>query len=295
MKLLVTGGTGFIGSTLCQTLAQHGHDLLVVSRSPHPPQPNRRVISWDDVERQGMLGEMDGVVHLAGESIAGKPWTPKQKALIRDSRVQTTRRLVRTMAASVKKPAVLVSASAVGYYGPRGEEPLTESDPPGEGFLAQVCREWEGEAQQAEGLGIRVVRLRLGIVLAPAGGALAKMAPPFRAFVGGPLGSGRQWMSWIHREDVIGLIEWSLTHPDCAGAINATAPNPVTMREFCRALGQALRRPSWAPVPAPVLRLLLGEMAQMLLTGQRVIPQGARRAGYAFRYPDLADALAVCV
>ena len=295
MKLLVTGGTGFIGSTLCQTLAQRGHGLLMVSRSPQPPRSNRRAVSWDDLERRDMLTALDGVVHLAGESIAAKPWTPAQKALIRDSRIQTTRRLVRALAALVKKPSVFVSASAVGYYGPRGEEPLTEADPPGTGFLAEVSQAWEGEARQAEAFGIRVVRLRLGVVLAPGGGALAKMVPPFRAFLGGPLGSGRQWMSWIHRDDVIGLIEWSLTHPDCVGAVNATAPGPVTMREFCRALGRALRRPSWAPVPAPVLRLLLGEMAEMLLTGQRVMPQVAQRSGYAFRYPDLSAALTACV
>jgi uncharacterized protein (TIGR01777 family) len=196
------------------------------------------------------------------------------------------------MAAADKKPPVLISASATGYYGPRGDEPLTETAAPGGDFLAQVCQAWEAQAQQAEALSVRVVRLRIGVVLASGGGVLGKMVPPFRWWVGGPLGSGRQWTSWIHRDDVMGLVEWGLTHETCSGAINATAPNPVTMRELCRALGRALHRPSWAPVPAPVLRLMLGEMSQMLLTGQRVIPDAARRSGYSFRYSDIDSALA---
>ena len=297
MNLVVTGGTGFIGTTLCQTLAQRGHDLLLVTRAAaaQPARRRLRYVSWDEVERHMVLNDIHGIVHLAGAPLVGARWTARQKAQIQDSRVLTARRLVRAMTATMKKPSVFISASAVGYYGPRDDEPLTESAPSGEGFLAEVCRAWEAEAQQAEAFDVRVVRLRMGVVLAPGGGVLAKMVPPFRAFVGGPLGSGRQWMSWIHRDDVIGLIEWALTHANCTGAMNATAPNPVTMREFCREVGRALHRPSWAPVPAFALRLLLGEMADMVLTGQRVVPEAAQRAGYAFRYPDLAPALAACL
>jgi uncharacterized protein (TIGR01777 family) len=297
MKFVITGGGGFIGNALCRSLLQQGHELVLPTRSPpqHPPPSHVRCCAWDSDVWRSALGEADGVVNLAGESITGKRWSPAQKRAITDSRVAITKRLVDAMALLSRPPAVLVNASAVGYYGPRGDETLTEADPPGTGFLAELCQAWEGEARRAERLGVRVVRLRTGIVLAPDGGALAKMVPPFEFFLGGPLGSGRQWLSWIHRDDMIGLIEWVLSRADCSGAVNATAPEPATMREFCRQLGQALHRPSWAPVPAPALRLLLGEMAEMLLTGQRVMPQAALRSGYAFRFPTLPAALAACV
>ena len=297
MKLLVTGGTGFIGAPLCRTLAQHGHELLVLTRRPNaqPAQERVRFLPWETGEWQRAMGGAAGVINLAGESIASGRWTPTHKRLIWESRVQATRALVDAMAAQEQKPAVLVNASAIGYYGARGDEELVEVDPPGSGFLAELCQAWEAEAQRAEGLGVRVVRLRIGLVLGPGGGALAKMAPPFRLFAGGPLGSGRQWLSWIHRDDVIGLIEWALMRPDVAGALNATAPQPATMRELCAALGRVLRRPSWAPAPAFALRLLLGEMADLLLTGQRVIPSAALRLGYTFQSPELAAALKACL
>ena len=241
------------------------------------------------------MAEVDGVVNLAGEPIVGKRWTPHQKALMRESRPQMTRRLVSAIEASSHRPAVLVSASAVGYYGPRGDEELSEEAPPGRGFLAELSQAWEAEARAAERSGVRVVQLRIGVALEAGGGALAKMVSPFRVFLGGPLGSGRQWMSWIHVNDVIGLIEWALTRSDISGAVNATAPHPVTMREFCATLARVLRRPSWAPVPAVLLRLLLGEMAEVLLTGQRVIPTVALRSGFAFRFPELAPALDACL
>ena len=294
MKLLIAGGTGFIGGALCRALVQHGHELIVLSR-----QPERRashggitILPWETSAWQQKAVGCDGIINLAGESLAEKRWIPQQKRLIRDSRLEVTRRLVSAMAERPAKPAVLINASAVGYYGARGDEPLTEAEPPGHGFLAELCQAWEAEARRAEALGVRVVRLRIGLVLGPGGGALAKMVPPFRLFVGGPLGSGRQWVSWIHRDDVIGLIEWALKTPAVTGAVNATAPSPVTMRELCRSLGQALHRPSWAPVPAVVLRVLLGEMADLLLTGQRVLPAVANQLGYRFRYPELAGALA---
>jgi hypothetical protein len=295
MKLLITGGTGFIGGALCRALLQHGHELTLPTRSPQPPPSSRvRYCAWDSDVWRAALGEAEGVINLAGEPIAGKRWTAPQKRAIRESRLATTKRLVDAMASLPRRPAVLVSASAVGYYGARGDEPLTEADPPGAGFLAELAQAWEQEAQRAQRLGVRVACLRTGVVLAPGGGALAKMVPPFRFFLGGPLGSGRQWLSWIHRDDLIRLIEWTLSRSDIAGAVNATAPEPVTMAAFCRELGRVLKRPSWAPVPAPVLRLLLGEMADMLLTGQRVVPQAALRAGYPFRFPALAEALRSC-
>lgn len=303
MKLLVTGGTGFIGAPLCRALLHQGHELFVVTRTPEArtPQPRLQYVAWraspsnSQVSTwQQVIANMDGVIHLAGASIAAG-WSPPQKRLIQESRVQTTRRLVEAMAERPQRPAVLITASAVGYYGPRGDEEVSEMESPGRGFLAETCQLWEGEAQRAEALGVRVVRLRLGLVLGPEGGALAKMAPPFRAWLGGPLGDGRQWVSWIHREDAIGLMIWALEQTHLSGAVNATAPNPVTMREFCLKLAAVLRRPSWLPVPGVALHLLLGEMADLLLTGQRVIPRAALQRGYRFRFPELRHALESCL
>lgn len=309
----MTGGTGFIGRALIPRLRAHGHELTLLSRRPNQAAPSPRlsdagaasgsataghppaVVGWDSGwERE--LVSFDGIINLAGEPIAGGRWTAARKQAIRDSRIGTTRRLVQALAAAAPpRPSVLVNASAIGYYGPRGDEPLDESAPPGTGFLAETCRAWEDEARRARSLGVRVAWLRFGLVLGRDGGALAKMVPPFRAFIGGPLGSGRQWVSWIHRDDVAALIEWALAAEAAGGPVNATAPKPATMRDFCAALGRALRRPSWAPVPAPVLRLLLGEMADMLLTGQRVLPQVPLRHGFTFFYPHLDQALAACV
>ncbi len=297
MRIIVTGGTGFIGASLCRRLTADGHELLVLTRRPRVSnqQPAIRHLLWDAPEWAREMAQADGVINLAGEPLVAKRWTPEQKRMIQDSRVLSTRRLVQTMAANLQRPRVLINASAIGYYGPHDDEELTETAPAGQGFLADLCQRWEHEAQQAAPLGVRVVQLRIGIVLSADGGALSKMAPPFRWFLGGPLGSGRQWMSWIHRDDVLGLIAWALSHSDIAGPVNATAPQAVRMREFCQGLGRALRRPSWAPVPGPVLRALLGEMADVLLTGQRVIPQAALRAGYAFQYPELGGALTACL
>ena len=297
MKLLIAGGTGFIGASLCQRLVQRGHELVVLIRQPsrQSAQPGVQLLSWETGEWQRALGSMHGLINLAGESVAAKRWTPRQKTLIRNSRIQTTQRLVTAVAQLPRRPAVLINASAVGYYGARGDEELVESDSPGGGFLAQLCQAWEYEAQRAEALGVRVARLRIGMVLGRDGGALSKMVPPFRLCLGGPLGSGRQQVSWIHRDDVVGLIEWILERPDVAGAVNATAPQPVTMREFCATLGRVLKRPSWAPVPALALRLLLGEMAELLLSGQRVMPSIALRGGYTFSHPTLRPALEACL
>jgi uncharacterized protein len=244
---------------------------------------------------ESTLAAADGVVNLAGEPMANKRWTIKQKHQLRLSRIDTTVSLVRAIAKAKQKPKFLLNASAVGYYGPRGDETIAEEAPAGTDFLAVLCRDWENEAMKAEKLGVRVIRLRTGIVLGAGGGALAKMAPPFKFFVGGPLGSGKQWVSWIHLEDEVGLIVHLIEHPQASGAVNATAPNPVTMKEFCRTLGQVMGRPSWAPVPAFALRLVLGEMAGMLLTGQRAIPAAAEKFGYRFRYSNLPEALRVCM
>jgi len=295
MNLVIAGGTGFIGSALCDKLAQQGHTLTVLTRSPPPAATsNKKWITWNP-ESGGAWEQVvegaDGVINLAGEPIAGKRWTQTQKEKIRSSRINATRALVRAISKAKQKPKILLNGSAIGYYGPHGDEMLTEDSPPGKDFLSRVCIEWEEEAKKAESDSLRVIRLRTGVVLGKGGGALAKMVPPFKLFAGGPLGSGKQWMSWIHIEDEGGLIQFLLENQDARGAFNATAPNPVTMKEFCKTLGTVLHRPSWAPVPAFALRLLLGEMAEMLLTGQRVLPEKAQKMRYAFKYPNLLNAL----
>lgn len=300
MKLVIAGGTGFIGSALCDRLAQRGHSLTLLTRSPSPAATDarRKRMTWNPPApgawEQAIEGA-DGVINLAGEPIAAKRWTDRQKEKIRRSRIDATQALVAAVAKARERPRFLLNGSAVGYYGPRGDETLTEDAGPGGDFLARVCRDWEAEAVKAEASGLRVIRLRTGIVLGKGGGALAKMVPPFKLFIGGPLGSGRQWMSWIHLEDEVELIAALVAHDSARGAVNATAPDPATMKDFCRTLGRALHRPSWAPVPAFALRMLLGEMADMLLTGQRVLPAAAQKLGYTFRYPTLDEALTACM
>ena len=281
MKILVTGGSGLVGKALCARLGPE-HSVVALGRSNTPRTP---------AEWAAAVSGCDAVVNLAGESIAGGRWTDERKKKIRDSRIDVTRGLVGGIAAAAQRPRVLVSTSAIGYYGARGDEVLDETAPPGDDFLARVCVEWEREAQAAAGLGVRVVCLRFGVVLARTGGALERMAAPFKAFLGGPVGSGEQWISWIHLDDLVRLIEHALHEAGVSGAINATAPEPKTNREFSRTLGAALSRPSWAPVPAFVLRLALGEMAEMLLNGQRVVPAAADAHGFQFQYPTLEAAL----
>ncbi|NOZ69543.1 MAG: TIGR01777 family protein, partial [Deferribacteres bacterium] len=233
----------------------------------------------------------DAVVNLAGEPVAPGRWTSERKKRILSSRINTTRALVQSMQQAQKRPRVLVSASAVGYYGPHNDEYVTEETPPGSDFLADVCVKWEAEAFRAEALNIRVVTVRLGAVLGADGGALPRMVLPFKLFLGGPIGSGRQWFSWIHIDDVAGIIRFALENNAVSGPVNATAPTPVTNRDFSSALGRALHRPSCLPVPAFMVRLIFGEMGEMLLTGQRVLPDKALKAGYRFKYADLDDAL----
>jgi uncharacterized protein (TIGR01777 family) len=231
------------------------------------------------------------VINLAGEPIPAKRWTAAQKEKIRSSRINTTRALVVAMGKAKKKPSLLISSSAIGYYGPRGDEAVVEESEPGNDFVSQVCVQWEEEAQNAESFGVRVVCLRTGIVIGKGGGALAKMVLPFKLFAGGPIGSGRQWVSWIQLEDEVGLIVHLLQKEEASGAVNATAPVPVTMKVLCQTLGKVLHRPCWAPVPAFALRVLMGEMADVVVTGQRVLPAKAQQLGYTFKYPDLTEAL----
>jgi len=296
LRVVVTGGTGFIGGALCQALRGAGHEVTVVSRGASRPGQARApgAVAWDDLAAS--VEGADAVVNLAGEPIAAGRWTAARKDAIRASRLDATRRVVEAIRAASARPRVLVSGSAIGFYGPHDDEPVDESAEPGRDFLAGVCQAWEREAAVAESLDLRVVRLRIGIVLAPDGGALARMLPPFRAFVGGPIGDGHQWMSWIHRDDVTGMILAALADARWTGAVNATAPHAVTNREFARTLGRALARPAAVPVPAFALRILLGtELAGMLLTGQRVIPAAATARGYRWRYPELTPALRATV
>jgi uncharacterized protein len=300
MKLVITGASGFIGTALCAKLLQQGHTLTLLTRGA-PREPNTGVKRWHHWtpgtlrDWDSELDGVDGVINLAGEPIAEKKWTATQRRRLEKSRVDATQVLVQGCAKAQQKPKFLINASAVGYYGPHGDEIVTEETPAGGDFLSQLCRNWEAEAKQAERLGMRVVLLRTGIVLGPGGGALEKMVPAFKWFGGGPLGSGKQWMSWIHLEDLVRLILFLIENQQAAGPINATAPHPERNKDFSRALGNVLHRPSWMPVPGFLLRIGLGDMADMLLTGQRVVPAAAQKLGFEFRYPNLPQALQACM
>lgn len=301
MRLILSGGTGFIGTALRESLVQKGHEVVVLTRQAskeNQPGIRTRYARWNPPEGgawERELDGIDGVVNLAGEPIVGKRWTKAQKLKILESRAGATQALVAAIHKTKRKPFFLISASAVGYYGPHGDEDVTEASPHGKDFLAQVCQAWEAHALRAEDFGVRVVRLRTGIVLEKGGGALAKMLFPFQLGLGGPLGKGGQWMSWVHRDDLIGLIHFLMEKKEVRGAVNGTAPNPVQMREFAETLGRALRRPAIFPVPAFALRILLGEMANVLLTGQRVLPKRALELGYPFKFPRLEAALKAIV
>ena len=317
MRIVIAGGTGFLGSPLAETYAEEGHDVRVLTRSLPPGDsrhdpgtgvPGVTRVGWrpDALAQQtggagigsdaaagslaGVIDGADAVVNLAGESIADGRWTPPRKALLRDSRIVATRALVAAIGAARTPPRVLVSGSGVNYYGARGDEPLAEEAPPGSDFLATLCVDWEQEAQRAAASGTRVAVLRTGIVLERSGGALAKMITAFKLFAGGPIASGRQYMSWIHRRDWLEMVRWIVETPEVAGPVNATAPHPVTNRHFARALGRALRRPALVPTPAFALKIAFGETAYMLITGQRVVPARARALGFHFRYPEVEQA-----
>jgi uncharacterized protein len=291
MKVLVTGSHGLVGSQLISFLTSQGHQVVRLARS----KTSNDQILWDpdrgQIDRNSLEG-FDAVVHLAGDNIASGRWTAKKKVSIRASRIEGTKLLSETLAALAMPPKVLISASAIGYYGDRGCELLTEESKEGAGFLAEVCRDWEAATEVARSKGIRVAELRIGVVLSQKGGALTKMLLPFRMGAGGRLGSGKQYMSWVALDDLVGIIEHVLVHEDLKGPINAVAPNPVTNSEFTEALGASLHRPTIFPVPGLAVNLLLGEMAnELLLASARVLPTKLTLSGYVFRYPDLAPLL----
>ena len=295
MRVTLTGGTGLIGSRLVAALRARGDEVTVLSRRPDDAQARLGVeaVGWDPAAGPApaaALAGRDGVVHLAGARVDQR-WTASARREIRDSREIGTRHLVAGLAAAQPRPRVLVSASAVGYYGPRGDEPVTEAAPPGDDFLAGVCAAWEREALGARELGLRVATIRTGVVLDPDGGALSRMLPFFRLGIGGPVAGGRQYLPWIHADDVVGLYLAALDGDDWAGAFNATAPEPVTNAAFATALGRALRRPAIAPVPAFAIRALYGDMAEVVTTGQRAVPERPLALGYRFTHTDLDTAL----
>jgi uncharacterized protein (TIGR01777 family) len=289
MRVILAGGSGFLGSALSTRLRRDGHEVTLLTRRPR----QQGDLGWNPARPEGpwidAIARADAVVNLAGESIEGGRWTPARKQAILDSRVQATRAIVAAIEASLRPPA-LVSASAIGIYGPRDDEPLNESSAPGSDFLAGVCVAWEREAMAAAAR-TRVALVRTGLVLDRRAGALPRMARPFQFLAGGPLGSGRQWWSWIHVDDWVSMVAWMLD-TEVAGPYNATAPSPVTNRAFAATLGRVLHRPSFMPAPAFALRLLLGEMADALIvSGQRVLPARALDAGFRFRFESLESAL----
>lgn len=294
MRLVIAGGTGFLGVPLVSALRADGHDVTVLSRGA---KRTRRVMNWSpDGTAGAWLSTLDGadaVVNLSGHSIAAFPrWTRTHKRRVVDSRLLATRSIVSAIASVERKPRLLINASAVGYYGDRGSEVLTEESLPGSGFLADVCQAWEAEAAEAERHGTRVAVVRTGVVLERNGGALPQLMLPFRFFAGGPSGSGRQYISWIHREDWLALIQWILAGEGARGPFNGSTPAPITNAEFAKALGRTMRRPSFVRTPAFALRLALGEMAgPLLLESQRAVPARALQAGFAFKYPTMGEAL----
>jgi uncharacterized protein (TIGR01777 family) len=290
-KIIVAGGTGLLGTALVGALQDDRHMVVVLTR--RPTRDNE--VRWSPQYAEGLwtaaLDNAHAVINLAGASIAGSRWTTARKAAIRDSRIQATGALVKAIAASGQPPPIFISSSAVGYYGSRGDEPVTETTAPGSDFLAHVCRDWEAAASQLSPAA-RVVLLRSGVVLARHGGALPQMALPFKLFAGGPAGSGRQFMSWIHLHDWVATVKWALASQHIAGPLNVTAPEPVTNEDFSRSLGRVLGRPAWLKAPSFALRLMLGEMADaLILGGQRVLPAVAQQHGFAFQYPTLESAL----
>jgi uncharacterized protein len=300
MRIVVAGGTGFLGSPLAETYAEDGHDVRLLTRTLAPGEsrhesgtgvPGITHVGWKPDGTNGpwasAIDGADVVVNLAGASIGDKRWTPQRKAELRDSRILATRSLVEAIARAQTAPSVFVSASGVDYYDSTSSAPKTEESPAGGNFLAQLCEDWEREARKAEARGIRVVLIRTGLVLERSGGVLPRLALPFKLFAGGHVAGGRQFISWIHRLDWIEMIRWIVQTPAAAGPLNVTAPHPVTSRQFAKALGSALRRPALLPAPALALKIVLGESADYIIAGQRVVPARALALGYHFRYPEI--------
>ena len=302
MKIAITGATGLVGSRLVPQLQEKGHQILVFTRNPSkaqkvfPTANNIEIVQYtpqESGEWQKKVSGCDAVVNLAGQPIAER-WSPQQKTAIMESRQIGTRKLVEAIAMAEDKPKVLVSGSAIGYYGTSDTATFEETSNSGNDFLSQVCQNWEAEAQKVTEYGVRLVIIRIGIVLAD-GGALGKMIGPFKMFAGGPIGSGKQWFSWIHRDDLVNLIVQAIEREDMSGAYNATAPNPVRMDRLCQTLGEVMNRPSWLPVPDFVLELLLGDGAIVVLEGQQVLPKKTTATGFDYKYPELKPALAEIV
>lgn len=302
MKFAITGATGFVGTALVQRLHDRGDEIVVLSRDgdrarrhfPAAAFPRVTPVSYTPLIAgawQGAIAGCQGVVNLAGAAIADERWTPERKREILDSRKLGTQRIVEAIAQAAPRPSVLINASAIGYYGTSETAQFEETSAPGQDFLAEVCKAWEVAAEAVKTSGTRCVIFRTGIVLGD-GGALGKMLLPFRLFAGGPLGTGQQWFSWIHIEDLVNLIVTALDQPEWSGVYNATAPNPVRMGEFCHILGEVMQRPSWLPVPEVALELLLGDAAKVVLEGQCVLPRRLQQANFAYTYPTLKPALA---
>jgi uncharacterized protein (TIGR01777 family) len=301
MRVAITGGSGLIGRALAASLAADGMTPLVLSRQPSRVgdlPPGCEVAGWDGADPATLarvLEPVEAVVHLAGENLGRSRWTRSRKRRLRRSRVQSTSAVRRALEILCTRgghqPSVLVQASAVGYYGPHGDEELGESSPPGTDFLAMLCQEWEAASAEVDSLGVRRVLIRSGVILDRRGGALPRLALPFRLFVGGPVGSGRQWVPWIHMSDEIGAIRFLLARPDARGAFNLVAPEPLRNRELAQLLGKVLGRPSFLPVPALALKLLLGEMSTVALDGQRAVPERLAELGYEFRFREPEAAL----
>lgn len=301
MKVAITGATGFVGSRLVQKLTAQKDRILVLTRNvertkrifPASSFPNLEVVNYRATESgdwQKAISGCDAVVNLAGEPIAER-WSPEHKKMILASRQLGTRKIVEAIAQADPKPSVLINASAIGYYGTSETASFDETSPSGNDFLAQVCQNWEAEAEKVKAAGVRLVILRFGIVLGKDGGALAKMLAPFKLFAGGPIGSGRQWFSWIHRDDLVNLILEALKKSDLQGTFNATSPNPVRMNQLCQTIGEVMHRPSWLPVPGFALEVLLGDGAKVVLEGQQVLPKKAQSIGFQYQYPTLKSAL----
>ena len=292
MKVLITGASGLIGTALQKSFKEKGYEMLLAGRG-EPKAANE--IQWDaehGFAEPDRLEGVDAVVHLAGESISALRWTDDKKKAIRDSRIHGTHSVVEAIANMKQKPKVFVSASAVGYYGDRGDEPLTETSRPGDTFLSDVSKEWETESRRAEDSGVRTVLLRNGIVLSKDGGALATMLTPFKFGVGGVIGSGQQWMSWISLDDVVAIVNYAIENEHVRGAINAVSPNPVTNEEFTKTMGEVLYRPTFIPLPEFAVNFVLGEMGDaLLLDSTRVIPKRLEEAGFEFKFPNLKQAL----
>jgi uncharacterized protein (TIGR01777 family) len=297
MRVLITGATGLIGRKICQQLSNEGHEIVILSRHPEKAQlvSGTRAFRWSpetELPPDEAWEGVEGVIHLAGEPVVGFRWTNEHKKRIRDSRVKGTRNLVDGMKRLPVPPKAFVSSSAVGFYGNRGSELLDERSAPGRGFLTEVCLEWEQEAMKAKAAGVRVALVRVGVVLSAEGGALEKMLMPFKLGLGGRLGNGQQWFPWIHQDDIMGIFRHALLSDRVSGPINGVAPGVVNNAEFTKDLAAALHRPRFLPVPEFALRILMGEMADVVLVSHRVFPKVALDTGYKFKHPNLKPALA---